>query len=389
MVADDSFAFFSQTVQDPWKAAKEWKEKTGGAVIGWLPADVPEELIMAAGALPVAIVGSGGTINLADAHLQVWACSFARSGLELALRGDLSFLDGVVIPQTCDTTRTLYGIWRHCFPGRWVEVYLLPRQVERPSAAAYLREELLRLKAALEKLTGREITPTGLAQAWELNASCRRLLGRLYDWHAAHPEAFSSEELYTIIRAATLLPKEDLLPRLQGLVAALGVTEVSRAELAAAGMGRGKQRVFLSGSLAAPADIFSLFEEAGLTVVGDDLHLGYRYLFPAEPAGEDPLGWIIARQLHLPPTGYLNPVGVDRRHYLLEALKRRGAKGLVFLHLRFCEPENYDYYDLNQALAQAGVPALRLETDFQGTSLGQIATRLEAFAEMLGGGIDA
>jgi benzoyl-CoA reductase/2-hydroxyglutaryl-CoA dehydratase subunit BcrC/BadD/HgdB len=35
------------------------------------------------------------------------------------------------------------------------------------------------------------------------------------------------------------------------------------------------------------------------------------------------------------------------------------------------------------------VPTLRLETDFQGTALGQISTRLQAFAEMLGGGVDA
>lgn len=389
-MAKNSFVFFYETVQEPWKAAKRWKEKNGGAVVGWLPADVPEELIMAAGALPVAVWGSWGTVTLADAHLQVWACSFARSTLELALRGELSFLDGVIIPQTCDTTRTLYGIWRHCFPGLWVQAYLLPRQVERASAAAYLRAELNRLAAALERLTGTEITVERLSAAWELNARCRRLLGLVYDWHAAHPESFSSEDLYVLLRAAGLLPKEELAAALEGLVRELGIGEASpQAEPAAAAESPGKQRVFLSGSLAAPAGIFALLEQAGLTVVGDDLQDGYRYLCLEEPKGEDPWQKLVERQLSLPPTGYLNPVGIDRRRYLLESVRRRGAKGVIFLHLRFCEPENYDYYDLNTALCREGVPSLRLETDFQGSSLGQISTRLEAFAEMLGGGVDA
>jgi len=59
--------------------------------------------------------------------------------------------------------------------------------------------------------------------------------------------------------------------------------------------------------------------------------------------------------------------------------------GLIFLHLKFCEPENYDYNDMREGLNSAGIPNLRLETEFTNPSLGQIRTRLEAFIEMIGG----
>jgi benzoyl-CoA reductase/2-hydroxyglutaryl-CoA dehydratase subunit BcrC/BadD/HgdB len=129
-------------------------------------------------------------------------------------------------------------------------------------------------------------------------------------------------------------------------------------------------------------------EQAGLVVVGDDLHPGERYLHPVPP-GNDPFARLVLRQLSLPPTGYCSPPEANRPGYLLERARGLEAHGVIFLHLRFCEPENYDYYQLHQTLEREGIPSLRLETDFQASALGQSKTRLEAFAEMLGGGYDA
>jgi len=378
---------FHATVSHPWEAAKKWKEKAGGAVVGWLPADVPEEMIMAAGALPVAVIGSETTVSLADAHLPVWACSFARSSLELGLRGELDFLDGLIIPYTCDTLRFLAGIWGYLRPDLWVHPYLLAHQARRASAAEFVGAELGRLKTALEKLTGLEITPERLAAALELGGRCRKLLARLYDYHRRHPERLSTPELFAVLRAATLLPKEELLAGLEALARELGLEEQSPPQAGPEAAPNARHRVFLSGSLAPPA-VFGLLEEAGLVVVGDDLHHGERYLHPLPP-GNDPWERLVLRQLSLPPTGYSSPPEANRPGYLLEKARRLQAEGVIFLHLRFCEPENYDYYQLHQTLEREGIPSLRLETDFQGSALGQIRTRLEAFAEMLGGGIDA
>ena len=58
---------------------------------------------------------------------------------------------------------------------------------------------------------------------------------------------------------------------------------------------------------------------------------------------------------------------------------------MIFLHLKYYEPENYDYYDNAQTLEKAGIPTIRIETEFGTTSLGQIRTRVQAFLEMVGG----
>ncbi len=63
---------------------------SGQKVIGWVCTYVPEELLHAAGALPVRISGYAGETDLQDgtAYFYVNNCSFARSCLQLALRGN-------------------------------------------------------------------------------------------------------------------------------------------------------------------------------------------------------------------------------------------------------------------------------------------------------------
>jgi len=75
----------------------EVKER-GDRIFGWLCTYTPEEIIHAAGILPVRIVGYSQETELDDgtAYLYVNTCSFSRSCFQLAIRGEYDFLDGVV-----------------------------------------------------------------------------------------------------------------------------------------------------------------------------------------------------------------------------------------------------------------------------------------------------
>lgn len=70
----------------------------------------PEEILHAAGFTPVRLMGSVRTLTHADAHLQAYCCSLARTDLDMALAGDLDFLEGAVFVQTCDTMMRLSDI---------------------------------------------------------------------------------------------------------------------------------------------------------------------------------------------------------------------------------------------------------------------------------------
>lgn len=369
---------FDAAVEAPFEEAKGRKAQ-GQKIIGWLLTDVPEELIHAAGAFPVGILGSNHKIRLADTHLQVWVCSLMRSSLELGLQGELDFLDGVLIPQTCDTTRAMVGIWRKTCPTPFIDKFLMPRQV-RPSAREYLTGELTRLKNKLEQETGAVITDEKLWASIRLFNQNRQLLRRMFAIHIGHPGVLTSREAYTAIKAAMYMDKVEHNELLRGLIA-----ELEQKVAQSAGRPNCKVRLVISGGVWEPPEIMDLIEEAGGVVVGDDLLTGARYLGPDADEGGNPLEALADRQLRKIPFGGFDNQNNERRSFLINLVRQAEARGLVFLQLKFCEPENYDYNDMGEALNTVGIPNLRLETEFTNSSLGQIRTRLEAFIEMIGG----
>jgi benzoyl-CoA reductase subunit C len=127
MINNDPWSPFREVLRAPWEQARAWKEKTGGKVVAHLLPDVPEEIIHAAGALPIAVEGAGVQVSRAQAHIPGYTCSHAMGALELGLRGDLDVVDGMVIPYVCDTTRNLFHIWSHCFPNMTNEFLRLPK----------------------------------------------------------------------------------------------------------------------------------------------------------------------------------------------------------------------------------------------------------------------
>lgn len=371
-------------MSDPASVIRDDAVREPVKIIGHLMADVPEELVHAAGAHPFGIVLYDGTdLNRADAHLQTWACSPVRCAFGMALTGKLDFLDGLIVPVICDTTRTVYTLWKKVRPFNFTEAFLLPRQLYRPSARNYLLGEMGRLKARLEQFTDRRITARDLYRSIRLYNRNRALLRCLYDFHVRHPEVLGNRSVYDVIRASFLIPKEvhsDLVARL-----------ISALEQEAAGLKKKKEkprvRVFVSGKLGEPPVLMDVLDQAGAVCVGDDLCTGSRYIAGDAAENGDPYVALADRQLdRLPAAFFANKQ--DRRDFMIKKVRETKANGVIFLHLKFCEPENYDYPYLEESLRAAGIPALRLETEVGNVSLGQIRTRVGAFVEMLeeGGG---
>ncbi len=60
---------FQEVVANRHQYAQEWKQRNGGKVVGWLCTYVPEEIIYAAGMLPVRVLGSHETQDITDAYV--------------------------------------------------------------------------------------------------------------------------------------------------------------------------------------------------------------------------------------------------------------------------------------------------------------------------------
>lgn len=369
---------FENALIDPTEEIRQWKREKGSKAVGFLMADVPEELIHAAGFLPYGITGGNAEMELAETHLQPWVCSYVRNSLSLALSGKLDFLDGLIIPHTCDTTRMLLDLWKHVRPFPYMEDYRLPRQVDRPSAGNYLIKELERVKCGLEQYAGESIGPDTLKKSIILYNQNRELIRRVFDIHAQDPAIISSREIYKLINGAMVMPRERVNKLLNQIVDILDESNICEAN-------GNYLRLLLSGTLLEPFEILDLIDSCGGAVIGDDFQNGYRYIETDVLVRDDIMGAFAERQLNRIPSAAFDIKERPRREFLAELAKEKHANGVIFLHQSFCEPENFDYYDNLQAMKNAGIPAIRLETQFGRSSLGQMRTRIQAFMEMLGG----
>jgi len=360
---------------DPFLSIRTWAKDTGRKVIGSTPADVPEEVVYAFGFLPVTILGTHKPLKKAPVHLPDNACSLARSNLELALTYEGDLFAGFVLPQVCDTTQHLSDIWRINFPGRFVECYLAPRQADRPSARYWVKEEIERLIDSLSQWSGKKITDGDLERAIEVHNENKKLLKEIYDFKKENPLAVTNKELFSMIKLSQQVDKEEFNKSLKKI----------KDELKP-GKAEGFTNVILVGITCDPPELYDLFEEIKLNVVGDSLVDGTRYLQGVVPKNGAPIESLTERHF---TRGFFSPIHDDvykNFEQTKNLYKTSGAEAIVYIHIEFCESQEYDLPDLKGMIKKEGIPMHVLHTEYQTLSLSHVRTRLQAFFESLKGG---
>lgn len=362
-----------------YQMPKKWKEKhPNGKAIGTFPVWTPSELIHAAGALPVGILGGGTLIDLefADSLMQSFICSISRSTLELGLTGHLDFLDGMVFPSICDVARNLSGVWARNFKNKWVCFLHLPENIASPHAVTYMKTELERMKQGLESL-GLIITEDALRYSIGAYNENRDRIRALYQLRQEAPHRISSQELFALLRAGMMIPVEDHNELLRQAFA----TSMARESRP-----KDRIRVMIEGSFCEqpPIELIWAVEEAGCYVLDDDFVMGNRYLTVDTKTTGDPLESIARTYLqHARPSAIRYDGPKLRVTEFMERAKRLHVDGVIFAYAKFCDPAQFDYVILKDQLEKAGIPHLTLEFEEKMTVFEAVQNQVETFVESI------
>ncbi len=342
--------------------------------IGFACAYTPLPLIHAAGFEPYRILPVGDAPDQAGSYLHDNLCPHIKRILDRALADELPALEGVVLVASCDAMRRLADAWRSERPGDRFALIDLP--VGRNEGwQEYFQGELERLQGLLREWSGCEIEGRDIVDSTliynQLAERLEQLRTRLMG--SADGPALLQREYARSVTS----PVEESLARVDALL--------KKKHKAAPDQG---VPVYLFGNLLPEPEAMELFASSGCRVVFDDLCTGSRQLTTLEVDSPDmALGQLAGALFDRPACA--RTFSADRPGTMaLEVLagaRQHGARGVIAHVMKFCDPYLARLPAVREELREAGLPFLVLEGDCTTRSLGQQRTRIEAFAEMLGG----
>ncbi|MDR1295842.1 MAG: 2-hydroxyacyl-CoA dehydratase family protein [Deltaproteobacteria bacterium] len=393
----ESLDYFLDLVKAP-PSPSEIEARLRSRVVGVVCLQAPPELFLALGLHPHRLYG--GSLNAAAAQpgLPALMCPLLKS-----LMGEMAADPGTagipwILPTTCDWTAGLPSLKDVYFPGSGdVRVVDLPRSKENPVSTEGWFLEMAGLWKYLKTLADRKPSRGGLLAAVGTVERARAAFGETVRlrregrvpavWFLLAARTFFFDRAENWTRAVEGANKHfaALEPKL-------------------------KNGVFLTGSPVVYPNfkLLHLLEEAGFSVLGDDLCSGERLLFRHVALKDKSVEGVLRALAQTCHDGCLCPVFVENKRRLgpvVEAVREcavgggktarppggdktagSAVRGVVFHLLKGCHPYEIDSVVLERETRRLGLRFIRLETDYAAEDRLTISNRLEALRPTLDAG---
>lgn len=376
-----TFEEFNEQRRQSFIRVKDYKQ-AGGRLVGYLCSYTPLEVIDAAGAAGVALCGtSDEVIPQAERTLPANLCPLIKSTYGFAASQKCPFTyfaDLIVGETTCDGKKKMYELLDELKP---THILHLPQGRDRAYEREAWYEEVRLLKERLEELYGIAITDDDLRAAVRRRNRMHRAMTALYNLQAAEPPAMSGVELMSTMFAATFsFDVEEFTTKLEALAAE-------------------RRAQYEAGERPVPADAKRLLvtgcpiggvinkigrtieRNGGVVVCADDCSGERTQASLIDEEAPDILRAISDRYLDI-NCSVMTP-NAGRMDNTLKMVEKYGVDGVIESVLTACHTFNVEASLMERAVEGAGVPYLKIETDYSGGDQGQIDTRIAAFIETL------
>jgi benzoyl-CoA reductase/2-hydroxyglutaryl-CoA dehydratase subunit BcrC/BadD/HgdB len=356
---------------------KEGKEQ-GQKVVGIYCTYCPQELILAAGAIPVGLCGtSEAPIALAEETLPRNLCPLIKSSYGFAA-GDtcpfFHFSDLVIGETTCDGKKKMFELMQEIKP---VYVMQLPHVHQNENSFNLWVEELRSLRTWLEQNLDTTITDEGLWKAInEINQETAAAKA-ICDINQMDPPPISGLDLLTVTWSRTFSSnKAEVIEMLKGVReeyinnAPTDKTGRPRVLLTGCPVGLGSEKVV------------RLIEEAGGSMVAMENCSGYKTLeLQTDQSQDDPIVALASKYLQIPCSCMTpNPYRMELLEQMMENFK---VDAVIDLTWQACHTYNIEAYEVGRLVKSKNIPFLHLESDYSNSDLESLKVRIEALLEMV------
>jgi benzoyl-CoA reductase/2-hydroxyglutaryl-CoA dehydratase subunit BcrC/BadD/HgdB len=304
------------------------------------------------------------------------------------------YLDGVVIPNSCDIVFLMEHFWKTFVPrptkpslvsGVDIKPYVhyinYPEKITGREVAIFYQEVLTTFKQELERSVHRSITDEDLARSVAVYNEDKAQMRRMYEMRKADPPLISGYDAWQIAYAGLSMPKEDHAALLKQYLDGLEPKEQKSSP---------RVRIYLSGSAmdSVGSSLYKIIEESGGEVVSDDLCVGTRSFWYPLKAELPPIEAITRRSLGTacPRSTVSAPIPENRWSHILNTTQGFHIQGAIFYILKCCDARLSEFPHLRDRFKkELGIPVLFLEGDYTSEGVEQMRGRVEAFIEMIEG----
>jgi benzoyl-CoA reductase subunit C len=363
---------FQKLLENPHRYAREWKEKTGGKVLGYFCYYFPEELVYAAGVLPVRVLSQRDDDGISQRYLYGHYCPTSLGMLAQGLKGTYNYLDGIGHGECCMSKRGAYASWRLHVPHEFEHFVMVPSYVDAPGSSALMRVELSAFKRRLEEWTGKTITDEALDHAIGVYNTSRSLMRQVYELRRGDDPPISGAEAFEMTMSSQLMDKEEHNKLLKDAISKLPKREKKYTG----------PRLMLLGSEVNDTSLVRLIESLGATIVIDGLCNGSSYVWNNVIPQEDRLVAIAQRYLDKPRSPIKDNRYRWRPAYLIQLATNYRVEGLIYAMQKFCHPHQFDRPPIEKIFKERYIPIHDIEYDGTIPTV-EFKERIEAFIETL------
>lgn len=343
---------------------------------------VPDELIYAAGAIPMRLVRGGDPEPLAAAagDMDRILCPFSRAQFGYRVLEEESryqMIDFFVCGITCQHMRRVADVWDL---NTDVEVFRLgvPHAYNTEAGLWYYLEMLKKLKAKLEACVGRKIDDDQLRDAVILYNRMRTLFKAISELRKNDESPITGKEFFKLMHHSFYLDPNDMVDILESFLKDLKTSDGSTS-------GKAKHRILLTGNMVAVGDykVIDMIEESGCLIVTEQFCGGVRHYLNNIHLNGDLLGAIARRYLsERVPCAFMRP-SRERLDFTARLAKEFHVDGVIWYQLRYCDTYNMEFFYFNRLMKDVGIPLLQLESEYDVEERGRLLNRVESFVESL------
>ena len=373
----EKFEEFSEARRQGFLRVKQVKE-SGGKVAGVFCTFTPTEILDAAGFISVSLCGmSNETVPAAETQLPKNLCPLIKSSYGFALTDKCPytyFSDLIVGETTCDGKKKMYEML-----GKLKPTYILhlPQGHDSDPVTTWTAE-LRRFIAFLEEKFNVTITDEALRQAARQRNAQRQAHMKLMELQKQTPPPLGGMQMYaTMEGTGFMFTHEDRVNKLNQLRESVEANADRSAF-------EGAKRILVTGCPIGGVlqKTVKAIEENGGVVVCFENCSGIKAAFQmVDTEAEDIVKAIAERYLQI-GCSVMTP-NKERMKLLPRLVEEYKVDGVVEVDLQACTPYCVESFQIKQLCEQIHVPYLAVETDYSTGDSGQLATRLEAFLEML------